>query len=246
VDDINNDGYKELVVFRGGNPNRLTAYRYDASMLWSTAVDSGYFSGTLPILINYNGTSSKEIVVLSTPDDTDRYASVNAYDTKGNLIWSTRIDFGGETGISAADLNNDGKQEIVFGSCDNCIYALDGTGKKLWSYETDFWVVASPIVTDIDNDGKLEIIAGSYDHNIYVLDSEGSYMLDYVPGVSGIVGQTGQYGDAITKEPGKTQGKKIWQYQTEGIVVGCAYVKNNIIVNTDSGKINNIMHKTDG
>ena len=86
---------------------------------------------------------------------------------------------------------------------------------------------------------------GSYDHNIYVLDSEGSYVLDYVPGVSGIVSQTGHYGDAVTKEPGKTQGKKIWQYQTEGIVVGCAYVKdqNSIIVNTDSGKINNIVHK---
>ena len=107
-------------------------------------------------------------------------------------------------------------------------------------------VFATPAVGDITGTGELDIVFGSYDHNIYVLDSEGSYMLDYVPGVSGIIGQTGQYGDAITKEPGKTQGKKIWQYQTEGIVVGCAYVQNNIIVNTDSGKINNIMHKSDG
>jgi outer membrane protein assembly factor BamB len=165
---------------------------------------------------------------------------------KGSLIWDFHTNGAICGKATIIDLNKDGNMEIVFGSCDNCIYALDNTGKKLWSYETDFWVVASPIVTDIDNDGKLEIIAGSYDHNIYVLDSEGSYMLDYVPGVSGIIGQTGQYGDAITKEPGKTQGKKIWQYQTEGIVVGCAYVQNNIIVNTDSGKINNIMHKSDG
>ena len=86
---------------------------------------------------------------------------------------------------------------------------------------------------------------GSYDHNIYVLDSEGSYVLDYVPGVSGIVSQTGHYGDAVTKEPGKTQGKKIWQYQTEGVIVGCAYVHEHksLIVNTDSGKINNLVHK---
>ena len=164
---------------------------------------------------------------------------------KGEELWKYETDGAICSKVSIADINNDGKKEIIFGSCDNNIYALDFSGKKLWSYETDFWVVASPIIADIDNDGKQEIIAGSYDRNIYILDSEGSYMLDYVPGISGIVSQTGQSGDAITKQPGKTLGKKIWQYQTEGVIVGCAVVEENksIIVNTDSGRVNNLVHK---
>jgi len=86
---------------------------------------------------------------------------------------------------------------------------------------------------------------GSYDHNIYVLDSEGSYILDYVPGLSGIVGQTGHYNDVITKEPGKATGKKIWQFKTEGVIVGTAFIPENrsLIVNTKPGKIDNLQHK---
>ncbi|HEY9705290.1 MAG TPA: PQQ-binding-like beta-propeller repeat protein, partial [Allocoleopsis sp.] len=127
------------------------------------------------------------------------------------------------------------------------VYAIDSNGKKLWNYETDFWIVTSPIIADLDGDGKLEIVVGSYDHNIYVLDSEGSYVLDYVPGVSGIVSQTGHSGEAITSGPGKTKGKKIWQYKTDGVVVGCAYLsgEKNLIVNTESGSIKDLIHKNE-
>lgn len=165
----------------------------------------------------------------------------------GSLIWTYETEGAICSKACVADINKDGKKEIVFGSCDNSVYAIDINGKKLWSYETDFWVVASPIVADLDGDGRLEILAGSYDHNIYVLDCEGTYVLDYVPGVSGIVAQTGQYGDAMTSGPGKTQGKKVWQYKTEGVVVGCAYLSDgkNLIVNTESGKINNLIHKNE-
>jgi outer membrane protein assembly factor BamB len=230
-------GTQPMILF-GDNEGTLYSLNLKGDLIWKFETKGKILSQ--PSFAKLTKDEAPSIVFGST--DGNLYCLTE----KGALIWDFHTNGAICGKATIIDLNNDGKQEIVFGSCDNCIYALDGTGKKLWSYETDFWVVASPIVTDIDNDGKLEIIAGSYDHNIYVLDSEGSYMLDYVPGVSGIVGQTGQYGDAITKEPGKTQGKKIWQYQTEGIVVGCAYVKNNIIVNTDSGKINNIMHKTDG
>ena len=226
-----------LIVF-GDNEGTIYALTLKGDLIWKFETKGKILAQ--PSFQTLTKDSGPVIVIGST--DGNLYCLTE----KGSLIWDFHTNGAICGKATIIDLNKDGNMEIVFGSCDNCIYALDNTGKKLWSYETDFWVVASPIVTDIDNDGKLEIIAGSYDHNIYVLDSEGSYMLDYVPGVSGIIGQTGQYGDAITKEPGKTQGKKIWQYQTEGIVVGCAYVQNNIIVNTDSGKINNIMHKSDG
>ncbi|MBN2053152.1 PQQ-binding-like beta-propeller repeat protein [Candidatus Woesearchaeota archaeon] len=168
-----------------------------------------------------------------------------ALDDAGELAWEYKTNGAILAKACVTDINNDGKMEVVFGSCDNNIYALNASGDKLWSYETDFWIVSEPIVEDIDGDGKKEVIIGSYDHNIYVLDSEGSYVLDYVPGLSGVVQQAGHYSDIITQEPGKVAGKKIWQFKTDGVVVGCAYVPEgkSIIVNTKPGLVNEIVHK---
>lgn len=173
----------------------------------------------------------------------DQYLYV--LDDAGELFWKFKTQGAILAKACLADLNNDKKMEIVFGSCDNNVYALTPYGDKLWSYETDFWVANEPIVEDIDGDGKKEVIIGSYDHNVYVLDSEGSYVLDYMPGLSGVVQQAGHYSDIITKDPGKVTGKKIWQFKTDGVIVGCAYIPDNksFVVNTKPGKVNDLMHK---
>ena len=119
------------------------------------------------------------------------------------------------------------------------------TVPPLRTYETDFWVVSKPIVADIDGDGELEVIIGSYDHNLYILNSKGSYLLDYVPGISGVVQQAGHYSEIMTQEPGQHVGKKLWQFRTDGVVVGCAQVGDEpaIVVTTKPGLVNRIQHK---
>ena len=170
-----------------------------------------------------------------------------ALDEAGELLWDYKTEGAILAKVCLADINNDKKSEIVFGSCDNNVYALTPYGDKIWSYETDFWVACEPIVEDIDGDGRKEVVVGSYDHNLYVLDSEGSYVLDYVPGLSGVVHQAGHYSDIITQEPGKVTGKKIWQFKTDGIIVGCAYLPDDksIVVNTRLGKVDGLVHKKD-
>jgi outer membrane protein assembly factor BamB len=228
-------GKQPLVVF-GTNDGTIHALNLKGEPVWKYRTKAKIIAQ--PVFEKLTK-SDAPLIILGSTD-----GSVYCLTEGGELVWEFKTGGAICSRVVVADIDQDGRNEILFGSCDNCIYSLDSNGKKLWSYETDFWVVTSPIVIDIDQDGKLEIIVGSYDHNIYVLDSQGSYVLDYVPGVSGIVGQTGTYGDAVTKEPGKTQGKKIWQYQTDGIIVGCAVVPDfkNIIVNIDSGKVNNLIH----
>jgi outer membrane protein assembly factor BamB len=166
-------------------------------------------------------------------------------DDAGELLWKYKTEGAIISKACVSDINNDKKFEVIFGSCDNTIYCLNWQGDRLWSYETDFWIGSEPIVEDIDGDGEKEVIVGSYDHNIYVLDSMGSYVLDYMPGLSGIVNQAGHYSDIITKEPGKTSGKKIWQFKTNGVIVGTAFVpeSKSLVVNTKTGRINSIKHK---
>jgi len=229
---------KPLILF-GSNDGIIHALDLKGNPLWQYKTADKVLA---QIVYDKLSPNSEPVIIVGSTDGT-----MYCLNDRGTLLWSYETDGAICSKACIADINTDGKKEIVFGSCDNSVYTLDMYGKKLWSYETDFWVVASPIAADLDGDGKLEILAGSYDHNIYILDSEGTYVLDYVPGVSGIVTQTGHIGDAITSGPGKTRGKKVWQYQTEGVVVGCAYLSDgkNIIVNTESGKINDLIHKNE-
>ncbi len=157
------------------------------------------------------------------------------YDTEGAIIAS----------VTVADIDTDGALEVVFGSCDNSVYAATNSGDTIWSYETYFWVAAPPIVADIDDDGKNEVVVGSYDNSVYVLDSEGQYSLDYVPGLGGVVHQSGQYADVMTREPGDVHAEKIWQYRTPGHVVGCSFDDdhNDIIVNVKEGDVESLFYK---
>jgi len=229
---------KPMIIF-GSNDGTIHALDLKGTLIWQYKTEDKILAQAMHDKLS---PGTEPVIIIGSTD-----GLVYCLNERGNLMWSYETDGAICSKVNISDINNDGKKEVVFGSCDNSVYAIDMNGKKLWSYETDFWVVASPIVADLDGDGRMEIVVGSYDHNIYVLDSEGTYVLDYVPGVSGIVAQTGHYGEAMTSGPGKTQGKKIWQYKTDGVVVGCAYLsgEKNLIVNTESGKINDLIHKTE-
>lgn len=224
-----------LIIF-GTNSGMLYALSVKGEVVWTFKTKQKIIAQAAADIL---ATHDAPMILVGSTD-----GILYSLNEKGELLWSYQTDGAICSKVAIGDINKDGNKEIILGSCDNNVYALDHNGRKLWSYETDFWVVTSPIISDIDNDGNSEIIAGSYDHNIYILDSEGSYVLDYVPGVSGIVAQTGQSGEAVTKKPGATKGKKIWQYQTEGVIVGCTMINdNNLIVNTDSGRIKSLVHK---
>ncbi|MBW3015285.1 PQQ-binding-like beta-propeller repeat protein [Candidatus Woesearchaeota archaeon] len=165
-----------------------------------------------------------------------------AIDLNGKPYWKFQTEGRILSKAVIADVNKDGRNEIFFGSCDNNVYALKHNGLLYWSYATDFWVVAPVLVCDVDADGKYEVIAGSYDNNVYVLDAEGTYMLDYMPGLSGIVQQTGAYTTLITSEPGQLVGKKIWEYKTEGIITGSAILDNQVIITTKKGLLDDIIY----
>jgi outer membrane protein assembly factor BamB len=70
---------------------------------------------------------------------------------------------------AAADIDNDGKFEIVFGCYrnDSCVYALNGeNGSLLWKFNaaTKFGEGCNdtaPLIYDVDNDGNLDVIVAS-------------------------------------------------------------------------------------
>ena len=227
---------KPMIIF-GANDGHVFCVNKQGDLVWKFKTkDKVFAQPAIGKLFN----DDRIFIVIGSNDQ-----RLYVLDEAGELFWDFKTQGAILAKACLADLNNDKKMEIVFGSCDNNVYALTPYGDKLWSYETDFWVANEPIVEDIDGDGRKEVIVGSYDHNVYVLDSEGSYVLDYVPGLSGVVQQTGHYSDIISKDPGKVTGKKIWQFKTDGVIVGCAYIPDDksFVVNTKPGKVNDLVHK---
>jgi outer membrane protein assembly factor BamB len=165
----------------------------------------------------------------------------------GTLSWRFKTEGSIYSKACVADINADKSEEIIFGSCDNNVYALDSNGQKIWSFETDFWVVASPTVIDIDEDGKLEVVVGSYDHSLYVLDAEGTFILNYMPGLSGIAQQPGHYAGIVSSQPGHYQGKKLWEYKTDSFIVGSAFIdekgSKKILIGTKKGYVDLFKHE---
>ncbi|WXG44345.1 MAG: FG-GAP-like repeat-containing protein [Promethearchaeati archaeon SRVP18_Atabeyarchaeia-1] len=92
-----------------------------------------------------------------------------------------------------ADVNRDGKLEIIVGSMDNKVYCLNSGGGLAWTYTTGNYAYNVGAVADIDNDSKVEVVFASWDRKIYCLDGAGGQKWNYttypnVPGYCLLVG----------------------------------------------------------
>jgi hypothetical protein len=150
------------------------------------------------------------------------------------LLWSYTTGYYVHSSPSLADIDNDGKLEVVVGSEDNKIYALNGEdGSLLWSYTTGDYVDSSPALGDIDNDGKLEVVVGSWDYKIYALNGEdGSLLWSWTTGgevfSSPSIGDidndgklevvVGSYDNKIYALNGE-DGSLLWSYTTGSLVL---------------------------
>ncbi|NHI91634.1 MAG: hypothetical protein EAX96_03955 [Candidatus Lokiarchaeota archaeon] len=72
-----------------------------------------------------------------------------------------------------ADMNDDGKNEILVCGCEKKLFVLDDNGEEIWTYPIKKWIYIVR-VGDINNDGKTEILIGSRDRMLRALDSQGN------------------------------------------------------------------------
>jgi len=91
-------------------------------------------------------------------------ATVSLFTLAGERLWDYRVPFYKRTGIVrtlvAADLDGDGRDEIVVGAENWHHYVLDQQGEKRWHFESVHASTATA-VADIDNDGQPELIAAT-------------------------------------------------------------------------------------
>lgn len=90
----------------------------------------------------------------------------------GDMKW--RFDVGGvpiSSSPAVADIDRDGKNEVVFGAESGFLYALED-GRVEWQFGGGTGMLSSPTLADVDSDGDLEILMGYlYSNNMFMLDS---------------------------------------------------------------------------
>lgn len=157
-----------------------------------------------PVTADLNGDGKLEIIVggraLTVDGTLDCDGWVYAYKSDGTLYWQTRVQAPVNASPTVADLDKDGKPEVIVGlggvangTCwDGGVVALHGQdgsgwskGTEVWSFDTQDWlnhmqdgwndgVFASPAVGDITGDGWPEVVFGAWDQCIYALDHDGN------------------------------------------------------------------------
>ena len=154
VDDIDNDGWNEILV-------GCQEYFY--------ALDNyGKEEGN-----STTGGRIRAILATDLEKDGDReiiLGSNDVYVLDGNFKrkWINKV--GTEVyDLDVADLDGDGNVEVIVAS--DKLYILDKDGKERWQYSTKM-SVRSVCTDDLNSDGYQELIVGSADKNVYVFQSK--------------------------------------------------------------------------
>jgi len=176
--DIDNDGKMEIPVMiavgrPGPLPNKTIALvNSDGTIRWEI---NKYVVGVAQLAVgDITGDSSKEIVFQSNKEFGGRgWVRVHAYDSEGKELWAVNETTGNQPLLSCvtiADLDGDGKGEVLAPDMFGNIDCLDGDGKLIWHYAGKEPIgFINPSVGDVDGDGLPEVVVPTL-FNLTILD----------------------------------------------------------------------------
>ena len=162
-------GLEILAGFDDGWLNCLSA---KGELLWHLFGDRFRVGGAAVGCVN--GDKVPEIVY-----GTDN-GHIYCLDSFGRVEWRyTELAPYGRSGPNLADLNNDGKPEVLITRSNvgnaTCLMALDGrAGSFLWRTDDMMQGYFSNAVLDLDGDGVFEVLHGDKGNNLYCENADGT------------------------------------------------------------------------
>lgn len=179
IADVDNDGKPEVIVgtFYG---NVFCLNGEDGSIRWQINLGTNSYIQSDPDILDVNGDGQLDVVIAQFAGDCRVYT---LYGNNGTTLWYSDLpqDYMYHGG-SFADIDEDGKPEIVIGSYDHHVYVFNAEdGSLAWQYIASSYVGAPTSIGDLNNDGLLEIVFASY-NQLGVLSHTGSLLWSYTTG----------------------------------------------------------------
>jgi hypothetical protein len=78
-----------------------------------------------------------------------------------------------QAGINAADINADGKKELLIGNQNGYLYCFKHNARLLWRYYAGGAIQGTPACSDVNHDGKMEIWVGDMEGFMHGIDCNG-------------------------------------------------------------------------
>ena len=194
IADADSDGRPEVIF--GSNDNTVYGIDHLEERMWMYPADSDIVSS--PVVADIDKDGKPEIIIGSRDGGIyclyySKYEENNITYARIARRWNYAVDDQVEPSLSVADLDNDGRQEIIFGFVDReryivnqGIHILNKDGRVIEKYTTSGRVISSPAIADLDDDEQLEVVVGTNGGMLYIINSSGFAEWSY--NLSGSIG----------------------------------------------------------
>jgi hypothetical protein len=176
IKDIDNDGLSETIVYSGGDPPKIYVFKPDGSLKAGWPVNVGSEAGRnldVPVIADIDNDGLSEIIAFNYNSIYSNSSELYIFKPNGSLMngWPILVPYDNHPTLLAADLNNDGKKEIIVQGNGNggfnrflTIVNANGTVASQWRLNNVSWgsdTVSNPAIGNFDNDSDLEIVSAS-------------------------------------------------------------------------------------
>lgn len=191
VGDLDCNGSPEIVY--GTDKHRVACLGADGRLRWQFC-EPHNFGRSLPIIADI-GRGPEVFITSSSPEFGSHLHCLRG---DGSLRWAGDINQQSYAAIAIADVDGDGRPEVIVGDKSNTVFCFDRDGRRRWATDVGghgiFW---SPAIADVDGDGEMEILAGVRQNrhdgcNFFLLTArgevKGAYRIDECQNTSPLVG----------------------------------------------------------
>ncbi|MEL6834406.1 MAG: FG-GAP-like repeat-containing protein [Bacteroidota bacterium] len=166
--DLDGDGFYEIVFTTYTNDGKAHCLNAeDGSVKWT--YDIGGCGDVAPLIYDVNQDDQLDVIINGSCNPT--LFCING--STGELMWSVPSG-GGDSPPTVADMDQDGKPEILFGNFNGQIRVLNGedgsVAKIIQAVPAGNALQTEPTLADINNDGKLDILGANFfnDNGLFV------------------------------------------------------------------------------
>ena len=146
---------------------------------WPVATGTGMRSSPLMV---WNGGGSRRLT--SVEDG----GSLHLWEADGREVEGFPFHAPGGTiwgSVALGDLDGDGREELIFGSKNDTLYAVQQNGSLLFKRDMGADVLATPAIADLNADGSPEIVLGTAGSELHVLTAQGQKLSPFPIVLSG-------------------------------------------------------------
>jgi hypothetical protein len=171
---LDNDGDIDMAI----TSKSKSLYLFDHNGLKAEYFADSYLMGS-PAIGQLDDDEGLEVVVGGYSSSGKMIYAINA---DGTEVDGFPVDVGEKMikGVALYDFNNNGKDDIIFGSDSDNISLLLDDGTLSWSYATGDKIQSAPSI--INTGSEILVCAGSKDDNFYCLTEDGELKFSYPTG----------------------------------------------------------------